>query len=73
MGVPHAMQQGQDDFAGLVGIRGRKNTFLDALTDDHCQQRRALLDNGLIHFLANDDVVVYRFTIICYSMRRSSF
>ena len=58
MGVPHALQQGQDDFASLVRIGSREDTFLNALTDDYGQEWRALFGNRLVHFLADDGVVV---------------
>ncbi len=58
MGIAHALHQGEDDFAGLVGIGDGEDAFLDALAHDFVQQRRALFDYCLIHFLAHDGVFV---------------
>src|SRR5262245_53081805 len=37
MGVPHPMQKGEDDFAGLVRIGSREDAFPNTLMDDRTQ------------------------------------
>src|SRR6266487_4840147 len=58
MGIAHALQQGQDDFASLVRIGGCEDAFPNALTDDLGEQRRALFENRLVHFQADNSVAV---------------
>lgn len=58
MGIAHALQQGQEDFASFVRIGGGEDAFPNALTDDLGEQWRALLENRLVHFQADDGVGV---------------
>src|SRR5437879_5608138 len=58
MSIAHALQQGQDDFASVVRIGDGEAALPNTLTDDLGEQRRTLLENRLVHSLADDGVVV---------------
>src|ERR1019366_2521392 len=58
MGIAHALQQGHENFASLVRIGSGEGAFPNTLTDDFGEERRALLENRLVNFQANEGVGV---------------
>src|SRR4051794_9026257 len=58
MGVRHALQQRHHDLASLARICKGEAAFAYTLTDNPGEQWRALGEHRLVHFQADDRVVV---------------
>ena len=57
-GVFHAAHDEQDDAACLIGMRGRKDAFLDPLAHDGGEPGRPALGHDPVQLLAHDRVVI---------------